>query len=309
MVTRRIVRAMILVLGIFASWTAIAPQSKAQTIPESVQDTVAFLVLPAAADETRPSTPIGTGFFVGMSYGDVKDRTWIFLVTARHVVLAENGMPRPKLRLRVNAKDSHRAQDLYELLADRWFFHEKPNAVDLAVYPLLPKEAEFKYISNADFVTQDTISKNRIGIGDDVFYLGLLSFEGAAAADRVSPVARFGRLALTSDQPMLSDGRFFHFVDANNMPGHSGSPVFLWATPSRSAWQVVAAPRIFGLYGIVSGVVEYSKDLKARLPQQSVGSPVAIDYRNAGLTAVVPVKFLVEILNREEIRKAVGAAH
>jgi len=111
---------------------------------------------------------------------------------------------------------------------------------------------------------------------------------------------------------MSSDGRFYHFVDANNMPGHSGSPVFLWAAPGRSASQLVAGPRIFGLYGIVSGVIEYSKDLKARLPQQTVGSPVPIDFRNAGLTAVVPVKFLVEILNQEEIqkeiRKTVGAA-
>lgn len=276
----------------------------AEPIPESARDTVAYVVLPGTPDGSRKATPIGTAFFVATGYPGVKDKVWVYLVTARHVLFDEQKRRHPKLLLRVNDKEFHRAKDLDVLRTEEWFFHERPDEVDIAVHPLLPSEADFKFVTNNDFVTDELITKKRIGIGDDLFYLGLLSYD--ADSDRISPVARFGHLALTPNGPTL-DGRAYHFIDANNMPGHSGSPVFLWATAARSSSQLVASPRIFGLYGVVSGVVEYQKDLKARAPKETSGTNIPIDYRSAGLTAVVPVKYLVEILNRKELRSAVGA--
>src|SRR4030065_729768 len=79
---------------------------------------------------------------------------------------------------------------------DRWFFHSD-NSVDLAIQPLLPRDADFLMIPNSLFVTDNTLSNNKIGLGDDVFYIGLLDYY--SGVDHIIPIARFGRIALITN--------------------------------------------------------------------------------------------------------------
>ena len=77
-----------------------------------------------------------------------------------------------------------------------WFFHEDYQSVDIAVHPLLPSKADFLYVKSEDIVTDNFMKEKKIGIGDDIFYIGLLSY--LSGKDRISPIVRFGRLSLSN---------------------------------------------------------------------------------------------------------------
>lgn len=274
-----------------------------EPIPNQVRKCVAYIVKPNK--DADANTPVGTAFFVGYQYAEVPDKKYIFLVTARHVLYDDEGKRHKKLLIRLNNKSTGRAKDFDILKKNAWFEHQKePKAVDIVVQPLLPREADFLYISSSDFVTEKLLTNRKIGIGDELFYTGLLSYH--SGRDKIAPIVRFGRLALVSSEKTV-DQKYYHFIDAGNIPGHSGSPLFLWATATRVPGQIVAGSRIFGLYGVVSGVLEYQKSLRAVAPRKTSGKQlILLDARSGGVTAVVPVKFLIEILEGSHIRNAIG---
>jgi len=275
----------------------------AEPIPQNVRRCIVYLVKP----EPDHNKPIGTGFFVGHKYSNKSDNTYIFLVTAKHVLLDNKGKRHSRLLVRMNEKSTTQAKDFDILNSNRWFFHKDVNSVDIAVQPLLPKDGDFLLVSSKDFVTNDLVNTKQIGIGDEVFYSGLLSYH--VGREKIAPIVRFGRLALVTDEKTI-DGKYYHFIDAGNIPGHSGSPVFLWATPTRSSRGFVVGSRIFGLYGIVSGALEYNKQLKVTMPKPTTKKPtqmpVPIDARSGGITAVVPVQYLVEILESPPLLNVLG---
>ena len=271
----------------------------AEPIPISVNKSVAFIVKP----EGNENIPIGTGFFVGYKYPEKNDVHYIFFVTAKHVLYDKQGNQHSHLLLRMNDKATGLAKDFDIINPNAWFFHENTTAIDVAVQPLKPRDADFLYVSSEYFVTKDLLVRSKISIGDEVFYSGLLSYH--MGRERITPIVRFGKLSLLTDEKTL-DGNFYHFIDSGNIPGHSGSPVFLWATPTREAGTVVAGSRVFGLYGVVSGVIEYDKELKATVPRQTYHQAIARDVRSGGITAIVPVKYLTEILESSQIKTAIG---
>ena len=273
-----------------------------EPIPDQVRECVAYIVKPGLTESQNK--PIGTGFFVGYNYPEAEGKTYVFLVTAKHVLFDSNGKPHKKLLIRLNEKERGNARDFDLLRMDGWFTYMKePNAVDIVVHPLLPREARFKYISKQHLITDEFISKRKIGIGDELFYTGLLNYH--SGLDHITPIVRFGRIALTTNEKTV-DGRYYHFIDAGNIPGQSGSPVFLWATATRKPGQLIVGSRIFGLYGIVSGVLEYNKQLKATVPKYTAEKMIAIDARSGGITAIVPAKYLIDILESTAVKKAIG---
>jgi hypothetical protein len=94
-------------------------------------------------------------------------------------------------------------------------------------------------------------------------------------------------------------GLRLHFIDAQNMNGHSGSPVFVWPSAFREGTLHIG-PRRFLLYGVVSNVLEYSK--KQVVVTGELGTP--LDYRSGGVTGVVPIRYLGEILDSKKARVA-----
>lgn len=275
---------------------------KAEPIPTNVNKCIAFIL----KSETNENQPIGTGFFVSYKYPERNDVHYTFLVTAKHVLFDDEGNRHSRLLLRMNDKATGIAKDFDIINPNAWFFHKNVAAVDIAVQPLFPKDADILYVSSKHFVTNDLLEKNKIDIGDDVFYSGLLSYH--IGKEKISPIVRFGKLALITDEKTI-DGKFYNFIDSGNIPGHSGAPVFLWATPSRSADQFVLVSRIFGLYGIVVGVLEYNKKLEAKIPRKTYHQKIPIDQRSGGITAIVPIKFLSEILESSQIKNAIGLSN
>lgn len=271
----------------------------AEPIPENVNKSIAYLVKPGLDN----NKPIGTGFFIGYKYSGQSDKIYVFLVTAKHVLFDNKGKPHSRLLLRMNEKSTSQAKDFNIVNSNAWFFHKDAMSVDIAVQPLLPKDSDFLIISSKDFITKDLIINKKIGIGDEVFYSGLLSYH--SGREKIAPIVRFGRLALVTDEKTI-DGKYYHFIDAGNTPGHSGSPVFLWATPTRTSSGIVVGPRIFGLYGIVSAVLEYNKQLQVTVPKPTGQKLIPIDSRSGGITAIIPVKYLVEILESPPLLKFLG---
>ena len=288
------IKLIILILFLLSLFPASS--IKAEPIPENVEKCVAYICVPNDSE----NTPIGTGFFVGYRYESQPDNYYVFLVTARHVVINEKSEIRPRLLLRMNDKVTGHSVDYNDIKANLWFFHTENQSVDIAVQPLFPSKADFLFIKKEDIITDKFITEKKIGIGDDIFYVGLLSY--LSGKERIAPIVRFGRLALRTAEKTI-DGKFYHFIDAGNIPGHSGSPVFLWATPARTSNVLAAGPRIFGLYGVVSGMIEYNKQLQVTMPRETNQRPVPIDARSGGVTAVVPANYLMDILESKDIKK------
>lgn len=288
----------------------------AEPVRQEAKESVGYLLQlnPTAITATSESPVLeahyaGTTFAASYDYGG---KVVQFLVTARHVVFDENHKARRKLIAQFPSDKTSEAS-LTSLDPDKWVFHKEQDRVDVAIYPGIPKSAKVRRVPSEIWVTQEQLEKNNIAEGDEAFYVGLLPhYPGPSSnvvfgnakikglVSKTTPITRFARLALVGE-PVLIEGKTLALLDANNTPGHSGAPVFLWATPSRSANQIVASPRIFGLYGLVSGVLEWSKNLKF-----VESSNQALDYRSAGVTGIVPVTLIREILESPQGRDAFG---
>ena len=280
---------------------------KAEPIPQQVHKCVAFVTaeFPPDSSNEQPSIKlIGTGFFIKHTYAENPNRQYVFFITAKHVILNKEGKILNKIYLRMNDVETNHAKD-FDLVNTRpWFFHPD-KSVDIAVHIPTAAKPDILAIKSEDFCSEELIKNKAIGIGDDVFYIGLLPYY--SGNKKIYPITRFGRLALTTDEK-TGDGQHLHFLDADNMPGHSGSPVFLWATPTRQSSGIVAGPRIFALYGVVSNILEYKKALQFVLPKQTKmkAPPIPIDTRSGGVTGIVPVKYLLEILEGPEMKRYLG---
>ena len=274
-----------------------------EPIPDKTLQCIGYLTMPnpqSTKDNPLANVLVGTAFAVGYEYKERSDIAYLFLVTARHVLFDDKGQRHSKLYLRMNHKETSKAFDFGPLKNNRWVLSSDP-AVDLAIYIGIPKQASYLRVPNSLFVTDRDVNQNSIGIGDEVFFVGLLPYH--AGQEKITPIVRFGRLALLTEE-QTTDGKYYHFIDADNLPGHSGAPLFLWATPTRTAGQLAAGPRIMKLWGVVSGMVEYPKPLKAVNLRPTTRT--LIDYRSGGVTAVVPIKHLEKILQSHQVQKAVG---
>jgi hypothetical protein len=269
-------------------------------------ETVGYLTVsgkPQPGCQAAQKRTVGTCFFVSHSYPERPGSTYVFLVTARRVVLDDQGEKKwPKIFVRMNDIKTGIARDFDILQDDLWFFHRQQRKVDLAVHPVSHRKGKFRAIQSSLWVTDEVMRKHPIATGDEVFYTGLLARDSGTKS--IKPITRFGHLALITDKPSV-EGKHLHFIDADNIPGHSGSPVFLWATPRPSPQPSFTGARIFALYGIVSNIIEYAEYLK--FAQKDV-DPIALpmDFRSGDMTGVVPVKYLRDIIEDDRIREVIG---
>jgi V8-like Glu-specific endopeptidase len=296
--------------------TTTASLSHAEPVNPQARESVGYLLIikanrsPNSTIVGSEATYVGTVFAASYTYETGVSKQ--FVVTARHAVVDESGNPSRSLFIQFPGKEPENVQ-LFTPDPSQWLFHKEADKVDLAVYPGLPDHVRVRRVQSDFWVTDELLEKEKISEGDEAFYTGLLPhFPGTPTSVNIgglnvsglvrelTPVTRFGRLALVDDN-VLVDGRPLYFLDADNMPGHSGSPVFLWASPTRSSGGLTLASRIFGLYGVVSNVLEYGKDTRF---VSSKSKPV--DYRSVGVTGVVPVKYLREILESKSARKILG---
>ncbi len=277
---------------------AFSPYSHADnfTIPDWVQKSCVFIMDGEKAQ--------GTGFLIWLKE---QDRTFCYLVTAKHVVQPILNKPNAPLSIRFNLKEKGKAEIItfptFLFNGMRWIEHSNP-AVDLAVLPL----TIFDKIQNLEvsgkpvtepsddfFATADWITKYKVGIGDNVFTLGLVPY--LFDKNQINLVlARFGKVSLLpQDEITLPDGKQrVYFIDSPAFGGNSGGPVFILIErnergPLLSGWR-------FALLGIVTQFVPSPLRMSELSLQDTAGQKAIQLIENTGLTKVVPVDYLSELL-------------
>jgi hypothetical protein len=269
-------------------------------IYDEMIDTVCFL----GSYDPRIGKPIykGTGFFVWLSDKHVT------VVTARHVI---DEVPGDEVSIWWNQKSGNIRNSFSKSL---WLNHPiKDTAVDVAVLGVALNHEELE-MDHKGFVSENFLNEKQeiereIGAGDVVYFPGL--FVAQAGKERNHPIVREGIIA-AMPQPIstIVDGEETeveaYLVEVRSFGGLSGSPVVVTSTPFRRSQH--PAPEEFAdgikvFQDALIGLVHGHDFMEYIVPAQGM------QRFNLGLCKVVPIRYVSEILNGDEMKKVVSDAN
>lgn len=270
---------------------------------EETKKTVVFIF---ATDQRGELVPMGTGFFAGVRANPGADNSFLYLVTAKHVLADNSGSIRQNLFVRLNKKDTG-SEVLHldtSISGHQAIFTHTDPMVDLVVVPvgIDDKKFDIKFIQDDMLLSRQGLKDLEISEGSDVFFTGLfLPFFGEG---RNYPIVRTGKVALVSDEkiPWRTDvakpieKRELLLLETQSFAGNSGSPVFVTAPsttqPGRTELRLI---------GVMMGTFEQGNPI-AVVQNDST----AVSKQNLGIAAVVPSYFLQEILSGDALKKFRG---
>jgi hypothetical protein len=204
-------------------------------IPQGVVDT-AFYLYETRADAKSGRNPQGTGFLFSIPVQGGELAEWhVYGVANWHVAVQEDkaGCVRPAPVIRLNRQDGK--VQVVNLSPKDWHFIEggpdvavAPLELDFDNYRVNMVSALFNFIA-----TQDDIDARNIGVGEDVFMIGLFVDHGGI--ERNAPSARFGNISMlpSKDAPIEQQTGYMgecFILDMHSRTGFSGSPVFVYRT-------------------------------------------------------------------------------
>jgi hypothetical protein len=266
-------------------------------IPDEIRDCSCFVCY---ENEERQHIVCGTAFFIAEVLGvSGKDKNLtmtysnVFLVTAKHLI---DGIklkyPNLPMGVRVNSTDG-KTHDIV-IPIDAWFYHPTDSSVDVAVLPWFSNEG-LAFTTNPTYtaITHEVIRENGIGIGDEVFVIGL--FTKHHGGERNLPIVRTGNIAMMPEEPVQTNYGLMtaYLIELRSIGGLSGSPVYVhkqWADPKHKR-----TGHILYWLGMIHGhwnIEEKSIDMPIHDKEQQL---------NTGIGIVVPAYKILEILDREEI--------
>jgi hypothetical protein len=268
-------------------------------IPEDIKKVVTFLF----THDGKEVKGVGTGFNMRLEDGPSPG----YLVTAKHVLMADSKNYFPKLCLKLNNMKGGSELIPIELSgpqAARVFVHSKDPNVDIAVIPVsdinlapntAPEDYDFAIISASLLATKEHFAKGYIKEGDETFFTGW--FRGYFGITRNYPIVRFGRLALLTDEKIPWNDKQgnqllnLYLIEALASGGTSGSPVFFRPSLQREPGMFITDKRpTLLLAGVLKG---YFGDESSQ---------------NTGIAAVVPAFQLHEILFSDEVKNSLTSA-
>lgn len=274
-------------------------------LPADITKCVAFIGI--ASPEPGQFEPAGTVFLLAYKSGS-------YIVTARHVAERIGDTP---FAIRLNKRGGGSAIEYLDPIEVGliWHFHDD-DTIDLAIMPVDPglsgpeRDLDIQHLHQQLFVTPEQLLSQEIGIGDPCYTVGL--FQKFPGDNRNLPTVHGGNIALLpspdripSEDPRDPSKRITvegYLVEAMNLSGLSGSPVFvrptLFVGPQIDR---IGRPRMFAmpagdiaLLGVWSGSWE---------------GPASADYgRGAarvpvGMGIVVPTAKLIELLEAPLLQK------
>jgi hypothetical protein len=188
-------------------------------------NSVVFLYLTDPEKDVSAS-PEGTGFLVSAQEGP-SGVTHVYVVTCHHVGPAASFV-------RINTKDG--ASRVIDTEPGQWQFFEDSD--DVAIFDIndeLSATDDYVCVDVSTFLTEKLLGALEIGPGEDSFMLGLFAPHPGTKRNLVA--ARFGNISLlASEEDTVKQGnqkyRPSHIVDMRSRSGFSGSPVFVYRTPS-----------------------------------------------------------------------------
>ncbi|MEG3145053.1 hypothetical protein U1839_10370 [Sphingomonas sp. RT2P30] len=303
-------------------------------IPQNVINAV-FYLYETMDDALAGNSPQGSGFVVRYEgYGHNSPHELPTRVPGNHFygltnwhVAVRGGAP----IVRLNTLDGQ--TDIIEFGPEDW--HCLFGKYDVAVVPLNidPKIHAVSTISTRSFHFAPDPYGPKVGIGDDVFMLGLF-VDHAGQATNV-PSARFGNVSMLPNpaakipQPTGYRGESY-IVDMHSRSGFSGSPVFVYrtfgsdftndfrgekvelvnfelsATNSNRAKGRVRVETFFQFLGIHWGQFPELWEMKGGKPLAEARKDLIVDGAYvvglSGMTCVIPAHHIAEVLEMPALR-------
>ncbi|MCF8124484.1 MAG: serine protease [Desulfarculaceae bacterium] len=278
----------------------------AAPIPVEIKKVVAFVFAEGAQAEVLP---LGTAFFVGVKAPGEKNKYFVYMVTAKHVIkdhVTNNYIS--NILVRLNTKDGKSQIVKIPIITEgeqrTVFFHED-ESVDLAVIPCLPDLNIYDYLYSPDdmITTKEAYKKLNIREGNDVFFTGL--FAPFPGVQRNYPIFRFGRVALVTEEKIEWQKNKFcdlYLIEAGSYGGNSGSPVFFYLGQDRKENAIVLGPPVIKLAGIMQGTYLDTREVKL-IESAKETKVIPLAQSSMGIAAVVPAYKLHEVLFGSELTK------
>jgi len=296
-------------MGGVKRWVIGDPAEMNMRINEQYLKTVCFICVKVSTNCGEQDLFIGTGFFVDVASA-LPGLSHKYLVTAKHVIEGAKAQGYSEFYVRLNMPDGTSAT---AAIPDVWIYPENP-AVDIALVSVSFPLARPDYLSLplTNFVTVDLIAEHGVGVGDDLFMIGL--FSQRWGYQRNIPIVRTGIIAAMPDEPFpteaggLYDG---YLVETRSIGGLSGSPVFLrvdaWRPDYRkraTKFDVSNLRWLTYLLGVVRGHWDLERQdeavdvsLEAKLENEEM------ERLNTGIAVVTPIQEVQKILEGEELMK------
>jgi hypothetical protein len=212
----------------------------------------------------------------------------------------------PNAWLRLNRKSGDatfvRMQMHTQGLSKNVFIHSD-TTVDLVVVQGLPDQDKYDFgILPSQIVrTGGDLSRLGLGEGTDVFFPAL--FLPHIGEHQNYPIIRFGKLALVSGGDRINWGnelQRLHLIESISIGGHSGAPVFVWFEPRAKSGAILTyEEKRIRLVGVMQGYFGQVMPIGIRNT-----SATAVYESHTGISAIVPVDLLQEILFGPELTKA-----
>ncbi|MGB8841391.1 MAG: hypothetical protein WCC64_09970 [Aliidongia sp.] len=252
----------------------------------------------------------GTGFLVARQ-SSILPYTWhVYAVSNRHVVGNHGGSS-----LRINTKNGSIRFIEYEPTDWTW-----SDTSDLAIIDVTDQldlnlttgiwSDEISWVDEINFVPEQHRSGYGIGVGDNTIMLGLFANHSNAPINM--PVGRFGNVAAIpneSNPVRLTPVDLFagpaYLNDIRSRTGFSGSPVWVWRTPSddmdahknaQGIWPSIFPPQsssFLALIGIHRG--QFPDLVQIRLSDTGRYHDAEIP---SSMTVVVPAWEITNLMNK-----------
>jgi hypothetical protein len=180
---------------------------------------------------------VGIGFFVEVPSQSFKGKSFIYLITARHVMLDAAGRPLGQLSFVIGHGKGGTPVVTPLPSANEWYLDPHDRYADLAALPFSPKGADFTTIPIRS-VLEGSGSEN---LGADAYYVSLLSDEAESAPIMT---VHFGRVSVADAVAGSVSGagpQRLCFMEGLSAPPLSGSPVYIRGADRIWLWGLVEA--------------------------------------------------------------------
>jgi hypothetical protein len=216
---------------------------------------------------------VGTAFFVAVPSLAFPGRSFVYLVTAHHNLLGDDGRPRSGLMLTLEDSRTGAMREDELPPENHWVLDPVQVKADVAAIPFTPQNASIAPIALGSLLGADD-PYARAETGAQIYYLTAATV--GVIQHRFEALARFGHVSVPqpADTEVIGAGlQELSYLDGGGAPGFSsGAPVF------------VSLGLRFALWGILEANTSLNTD------------PVF-----SGLAGVLPAKYIAETC------KAMGA--
>lgn len=242
----------------------------------------------------------GTAFFVSVPSVSHSSISHVYIVTAKHCI-EKAKETYDNLHVRLNSfpgeTDFENEADYVQVPTD-WIYPDD-EAIDVAIRPFaLPQDAvNYLPLHQNMFLTDEKMNAYNVGIGDDVFLMGL--FTQHAGKNKNLPIVRSGIIAAMPEEP-LEDAKLekpytAYLIEIRSIGGLSGCPVFLRINRSLNSSASVEPEHGELLLGLIRGHWDLTKDsILIHFPDDEVDI-------NSGIAIVTPIQEVVSLLYSKEL--------